>query len=172
MSTQAPVVDKLNQAQWSFMMHIFQGMNNTEAYLAAYPGVKRSSAESCGAQLLGHPRVQEGLNGLRERKARQIILTSNRISELRAEVSEDLDETTADRLRAMSDEERMRGFTAPKAMPEHQPGAILILCAGPTVSQALPKPPDIPQDALEGCKVVEETGEDVAEPSAPPSDPE
>jgi len=139
----------LNQAQWAFMMAIFAGDNNTDAYQRAYPSCTRLSAESSGATLLGDPRVQEGLRELREKKAQTSIVAKEEVSEARTKIIRNPDATDSDTLTACRDEEKMQGWTAPRQALATPPGAILLLYAGPIVSPALPNTPNPPEEVIE-----------------------
>lgn len=140
---------RIKQEHWAFATAVFGGMNNTQAYRMVFPNCSHDSARAAGARLLASVNVQEELSRLREKKAQTIIVAKQEISEARTEIIRDPDATNSDKLTACRDEEKMQGWTAPRAIKEQPPGAILLLYAGPIVSPALPNTSNPPEEVIE-----------------------
>jgi hypothetical protein len=88
--------------------HVIEGKNKKAAYLTAYPDCELNASAKC-SRILNREECQDYMHALSLEHQQLVTLTQRRISQLRADIAEYSAKDT-DRLTAMRDEEKARGW--------------------------------------------------------------
>jgi len=149
---------KVSQRLWTFVMALFKGMNQTEAYLTIAPKMARETAWSAGSRLASNVKVKAMLEEMRGKESRKAVLSRERVSEIREEIATDKQATNADRLRAMKDEESMQAWTK---QPEKKANdtTLTIMFAQPVI-QPSEQPKQLPSSVPEAQQALPAPAED------------
>lgn len=110
----------LTENQEQFVQNILQGMNQAEAYRAAYPNSKGSAktVHEAASRLMGNSKVIARLTELRQELATPAIMSAQKRLEWLTGIIQSKDESTGDKLKAIDIMNKMQGEYVQKVEAE------------------------------------------------------
>lgn len=110
----------LTQNQEQFVQNIIQGMSQADAYRSAYPKQKMSDKTvwEAASRLMKNDKVIARINELRKELAKPSIKTAQERMEWLSQIMDSKDETTADKLKASDQLNKMEGLYIQKVSGE------------------------------------------------------
>lgn len=101
----------LTENQEQFVQNILQGMNQADAYRAAYPNSKGSAktVHEAASRLMSNSKVIARLTELRQELATPAIMTAQKRLEWLTGIITSKDESTGDKLKAVDIMNKMQG---------------------------------------------------------------